>query len=66
MTRQEKLDALANLATELYARGMNDDIEIDPLTDKDISEGDNGTWVRAWVFISASELRKNGIPSPYI
>ena len=50
---RKKLDALHIEATVLH---VTDDIEIDaPLYPCHISEGDDGTWVRAWVLVPNSE-----------
>lgn len=45
---QTALEALEREARALYG---SDDVEIDPLTEKDISQSESGTWVRAWVFV---------------
>lgn len=44
------------LAREVY--GSNN-IEIDD--DADFSEGNDGTWVQAWVFLSKKRLKKAGL-----
>lgn len=53
------LDALQELARKEYG---SDEIEIDD--EADISEGDDGTWVQAWVFLSNDTLRENGLGEP--
>jgi hypothetical protein len=40
---------------------VNDDIEIDPDEDVNFSEGDDGTWVSAWVWVPWSE-KEEGEP----
>jgi hypothetical protein len=40
-------------ARELYAKGSDDNIEIDE--NAKVSEMDNGTWVQAWVWIPSTE-----------
>ena len=49
MPAPDILDAVYEKAQELY--GHNDWLDIDLLTLSDISEGEAGTWVRAWVLI---------------
>ncbi len=49
---QEYLD---NLRADAIAEYGSNDVAIDPLTGFDISEADNGTWVRAWVWLSDEE-----------
>jgi hypothetical protein len=37
--------------------GFGDDVEVDPVEDdKSFSEGEEGTWVHAWVWVSDGEL----------
>jgi hypothetical protein len=45
---QEELERLRQTATDRYG---SVDLIIDPLSSFDLSEGDGGTWVRAWVWI---------------
>lgn len=45
---QFRLDVI-EAATKQYAYGSDDNIEIDD--DAKISEGEDGTWVQAWVFV---------------
>lgn len=65
MTKAQRLAALQEAATDLYAAGSDDNIEVDDLTRKDISEGCDGIWVRAWVHVPNEELRKRGISNPH-
>lgn len=58
-----ELNDLLELAREEYAHGSNNNIEIDD--DADISAGNDGTWVQAWVFLSNEKLRDAGIPNEY-
>lgn len=62
MRNRQRLEALANLATEVFG---SDDLEIDPLkSSKEISQGGDGIWVRAWVHIDNARLEKAGITNP--
>lgn len=58
------LIALEKAARELYAEGSDNNIEIDPLSEKDISCGEEGIWVRAWVHVSNEILAAHGIDNP--
>lgn len=49
---QQELDALRQRAQDEYG---STEIEIDPLTSADLSIADDGTWVRAWVWLSNKE-----------
>ena len=53
------LEALQELARKEYG---SDEIEIDD--DADISEGNDGTWVQAWVFLSNETLSENNLLDP--
>jgi len=46
------LEALHDAATDLYG---SDEIQIDIQSEEDVSEGEAGTWVRAWVLIPKEE-----------
>ena len=52
---------LQDVATKKY--GSND-IEIDPLEDEDISEGDNGVWVRGWLWLYNTDIGLEDDDSP--
>jgi hypothetical protein len=52
------VEALQGLARREYG---SKNINID--SDADISEGNDGTWVQAWVFLSNDTLRENGLPT---
>lgn len=57
------LEDLLELARETHCHGSNNTIEIDD--DAEISAGNDGTWVQAWVFLSNEQLRDAGIPNEY-
>ena len=51
-------------ACRLYARGSDDNIEIDddsPSEDP-ITEGCSGVWVKAWVWVRHDEAAKEEVP----
>jgi hypothetical protein len=52
MTREE---AAAKCATDQYC---NDDVELDDdaITGRTLSVGDDGVWVRAWLWVSNEEI----------
>ena len=50
-------EALHNAAVGLYCLGSNDDIEIDDVAN--ISEGPDGAWVQAWVWVPDSEWKED-------
>ena len=47
-----ELEAIASEAVEQYG---GDDINIDATRPEHFSEGDDGTWVRAWVWVGKDE-----------
>ena len=47
-----ELEAVASEAVEQYG---GDDINIDATRPEHFSEGDDGTWVRAWVWVRKDE-----------
>lgn len=49
---QAELNALFDKANELYGA---DEINVEVLSENDVSEGVCGTWVRAWVLIPKDE-----------
>jgi hypothetical protein len=58
---QEQIDKLVARAEKLYARGSNDDIEVDPITEAEQAtclspNDDGGVWVRAWVYVRVAEV----------
>jgi|GEM_PF-5523567 len=52
---QQELDVLRQRAQDKYG---STEIEIDRLTSADLSVTDDGTWVRAWVWISKDETEE--------
>jgi hypothetical protein len=53
------LDAVYNLASELYANESEMQINVDPLQFPfDISEADEGTWAHAWVWVPNEDIEK--------
>jgi hypothetical protein len=59
-----RLDKLGELAQDKYAKDDVLDIDL-PLKPSEISEGNDGIWVRAWVFVDNEALRKKGVRNPY-
>jgi hypothetical protein len=45
------------LARDLYAKGSDNNVEIDPLTAADLSQANDGCWVRAWVWLYDVEVK---------
>ena len=53
MPYTEKELAIIEAARGMYCAHSNDDIEIDD--NPELSHGENGTWVQAWVFVHKDE-----------
>jgi hypothetical protein len=56
-----RADKLVDAAREsLSKNGVSEFVEVDDVDasnlDRDFSEGDDGTWVRAWVLVSNDEV----------
>lgn len=51
----DHLKALRSAAVRLHG---SDEIEVDELTEADVSEADEHTWVRAWVLVPNSEVSR--------
>lgn len=63
-TDREYLDKLQELATEVIhdVCTQSDIIEVDQLPSEEyLSEGEDGTWVRAWVLVDNERLGKAGL-----
>lgn len=62
MTKRGRRSALLELARERHGTS---ELEFDELTsEKDLSFGVDGVWVRAWAFIPNEVLHENKIENP--
>lgn len=55
-----RLKAITDLAREMVSSNF-DDVEVDPLESDDISDSEDGVWVRCWFLLRHDDIENAGI-----
>jgi hypothetical protein len=54
----EQREKIVEFAKHEYCHGSSNNVEIDDDENLKFSEGDDGTWVQAWVFVPKNEYEE--------